>query len=157
ILVSDSLHTKSNLYVSISVFATLIAVKFGVTWLDMIAAVVIAGLIIRAGIQVLRQSSDVLCDRTPIKPDEIKEIVLSVPGIQDCHMIRTRGRLDDMYIDLHILVDENMPVEEAHELANTVEQHLKKEIPGVSDVVVHIEPENQHETEEDDDTLSLSN
>ncbi len=145
ILTSDALHTRSDIFVSLSVFATLIAVKFGVIWLDMMAAIIIAGLILRAGVEVLLRSSDVLCDRIMIDPATITERVLTIPGVQGCHQIRTRGRKDYIYIDLHVLVDDTMPVEKAHELANQVEDALKKDINGVSDVVVHVEPVNQGE------------
>ena len=140
ILTSDALHTRSDIFVSLSVIITLVAVKLGVVWLDMVAAIVIAGLILRAGIQVLLRSSEVLCDRIIVDPSTITKIVVSIPGIQGCHKIRTRGRKDDIYIDLHMLVADKMPVEKAHELASQVETTLKKEIHGVSDIVVHIEP-----------------
>ena len=140
ILTSDALHTLSDIFVSISVVITLIAVRLGVTWLDGITAMVIAGLILKSGIQILLRSSDVLCDRIIIDPSVITHFVLSIPEVKGCHKIRTRGRKDDIHIDLHLLVDNNMDVQNAHEIANHVENTLKKNIPGVSDVVVHIEP-----------------
>ena len=143
ILTSDALHTMSDIYVSISVAFTLVAVRLGVVWLDVAAAIVIAGLILKSGIQILLRSSNVLCDRIIIDPTVINKIVFSIPGIKGCHEIRTRGRKDDIHIDLHILVADNMEVQNAHEIANQVENALKKEIPGVSDVVVHIEPITQ--------------
>ncbi len=66
--------------------------------------------------------------------------MLSIPEVKGCHKIRTRGRKDDIHIDLHLLVANNMDVQNAHIVASQVENTLKKNIPGISDVVVHIEP-----------------
>lgn len=140
ILTSDALHTLSDIFVSLSVVMTLIAVRLGVTWLDVIAAIVIAGLILKSGIEILFRSSNVLCDRIIVDPSVITHFVLSIPEVKGCHKIRTRGRKDDIHIDLHLLVADNMNVQNAHIIANQVEDTLKKNIPGVSDVVVHIEP-----------------
>jgi len=140
ILTSDALHTLSDIFVSISVVVTLIAVRLGVTWLDVVAAMVIAGLILKSGIEILLRSSDVLCDRVIVDPAVITDIVLSISEVKGCHKIRTRGRKDDIHIDLHLLVADHMDVQNAHEIANQVEDALKKNIPGVTDVVVHIEP-----------------
>ncbi len=140
ILTSDALHTLSDIFVSISVVITLIAVRLGVIWLDVVATMIIAGLILKSGIEILLRSSDVLCDRVIVDPAVITDIVLSIPEVKGCHKIRTRGRKDDIHIDLHLLVANNMDVQNAHIVASQVENTLKKNIPGISDVVVHIEP-----------------
>ena len=140
ILTSDALHTMSDIFVSISVVITLVAVRLGAVWLDVVAAMVIAGLILKSGVEILLRSSDVLCDRIIVDPSVITDVVLSIPEVKGCHKIRTRGRKDDIHIDLHLLVADNMDVQNAHEIANQVEIALKKNIPGVSDVVVHVEP-----------------
>jgi cation diffusion facilitator family transporter len=140
ILTSDALHTLSDIFVSISVVITLVAVRLGAVWLDVVAAMVIAGLILKSGVEILLRSSDVLCDRIIVDPSVITDVVLSIPEVKGCHKIRTRGRKDDIHIDLHLLVADNMDVQNAHEIANQVEIALKKNIPGVSDVVVHVEP-----------------
>ena len=81
-----------------------------------------------------------LCDKAVLDPAQVERIVRSFPEVRDCHEIRTRGRNDDVYVDLHVLVENQMSVLESHRLANGIEQRIKKEIPGVHDVVVHIEP-----------------
>ena len=48
--------------------------------------------------------------------------------------------MDDVYVDLHVLVDNEMTVLTSHGLANIIEHNIRKEIPGVRDVVVHVEP-----------------
>jgi divalent metal cation (Fe/Co/Zn/Cd) transporter len=66
--------------------------------------------------------------------------VLGIKGVKACHKIRTRGRGDDIHIDLHVQVNPHMHIDEAHEICYTIEDALVKTIPGVTDVLVHIEP-----------------
>ncbi len=147
ILMSDALHTQSDLLTSVAVLVSLISVKFGFPQMDGIATIFIAAFIGWAAFGIIRSCSEVLCDHVVLDVSEIKKIVLNVDKIKSCHEIRTRGRKDDVYIDLHILVDNDMPVAEAHDLSNYIEGEIKKNIEGVSDVVVHIEPESHDHPE----------
>lgn len=71
---------------------------------------------------------------------KIKGLVMNIDGIEACHNIRTRGRQDDIHVDLHVIVSPAMHVSTAHDLSNTIEKIIKENIAGVTDVVVHIEP-----------------
>lgn len=140
VLVADSAHTKSDIYVSISVIATLVLVGLGYTRVDVVVAVGIAFAIGRAGFLIMKRSSEVLCDTMVLDKSFIETVCSSIQGINRCHKIRARGREDDINIDLHIVVDPGMPVGEAHSLSHKLEQQLRQRIPGVTDVQVHIEP-----------------
>ncbi len=139
-LLADAMHTKSDIYVSLSVVISLIASKIGYPVVDVIAAVVITVFIARAGFSILKSATAVLTDSACINPDDIKGLVNSVKGVQDCHGIRTRGNEDFANIDLHVLVDPEIKVREAHAVAHSVEEAIKKNFPSVVDVVIHIEP-----------------
>jgi cation diffusion facilitator family transporter len=141
ILAADAEHTKSDMLISISVIVTLIAVKAGFPAMDTIVSVCIALFIARNGLEILKQSSDVLCDRTVIPATEIKRVVLAVEGVKDCHGIRTRGRQDDIHIDLHIIVDADMTTGMAHNLNHEIQAAIQKKIEGVTDIAIHIEPD----------------
>lgn len=140
LLISDAYHTQSDIYVSLSVIVSLIAVKLGLIWVDTVAAIVIAVVISRAIWEIVKHSSMVLCDQAVLDEDLVGSIVMGVPGVLGCHKIRSRGREDDLNLDLHVLVSPTLTVEEAHEIADAVEAKVKTEIQGVSDIVVHIEP-----------------
>jgi divalent metal cation (Fe/Co/Zn/Cd) transporter len=75
-----------------------------------------------------------------LDPQDIEAIANGVSGIIECHGVRTRGTADLVYVDLHCIVDPDMSTRAAHDLANQVEATVKKEIPSVVDVIVHIEP-----------------
>ena len=141
ILVADALHTRSDLYASLAVLASLIAVKFGYPFLDPIAALLIIPLIGRAGIRIIGQSLYVLTDTSRLPPATVEKVALEVQGVRECHAVRSRGFPDAIYMDLHILVDPHLTVAEAHEIAHQVERDITERFPGVADLVVHVEPD----------------
>jgi cation diffusion facilitator family transporter len=145
ILISDALHTKADLFTSLSVIITLFVIKAGYPILDPIATILIALFIAYAGLTIVRHSSSVLCDTAAIMDEKkIENIVLRVKGVKACHKIRSRGRPDDIYLDLHVQVDAGMRMDEAHRISYAIEAELKKEIPQVTDVVVHMEPKEKN-------------
>jgi len=142
ILISDSMHTKADILTSLSVIVTLVMIKLGSPiLLDPIVTVVIALFIAHAAYEILKQSSKVLCDTAVIiDVKRIMDIVLAVEGVKTCHKIRTRGRPDDIYVDLHVQVNSGMHIDKAHKISFLIEEAIKKNIPEVMDVVVHMEP-----------------
>jgi cation diffusion facilitator family transporter len=140
ILYSDAMHTRSDILVSISVIATLVSVKMGLPVIDTVVALVISALIGYSAFEILKDSSNILCDRAVLVSDEIRDIVMDIEGVRGCHMIRTRGRQDDIHVDLHVLVNPGMHVGTAHNISEIIEHAIKKNMSGVTDVVVHIEP-----------------
>jgi divalent metal cation (Fe/Co/Zn/Cd) transporter len=68
--------------------------------------------------------------------------------------VRSRGREDDVHLDLHVKVDPAMATEQAHAIASEVERRVKDQIPGVVDAVVHIEP-GQHTPASEWETLAV--
>jgi cation diffusion facilitator family transporter len=145
ILISDALHTRSDILTSSSVIVTLIGIKLGYPILDPIVSMVIAGFIGYAAVEILKESSRVLSDGVAIPIQEIERVVLSIRGIRECHQIRSRGSGDDIHIDLHVLVDPGMDVHRAHHLSYAIENKIKRDFRGVTDVVVHMEPLEKRE------------
>lgn len=140
ILVADSLHTRSDIFVSSGVIMSLIAVQIGYPMIDVLGGVIIAVVIARAGLRIIKESSYSLLDASILDPDMVCQIALGIEGVEDCHNIRTRGTSDNIYVDLHIHVQEDMHMDEAHCIAHAVENRIKEKVEGVRDVVVHLEP-----------------
>ncbi len=140
ILISDSMHTRSDIFASLSVLIALVAVKFGLGIIDIIAGIFISILITLCAIEIFKESSFVLCDGSAIDSNQIEAVVKAIKGVKACHKVRTRGRADDVHIDLHICVDTDMHVDMAHGLSHRVQDEVKRKFSGVADVIVHIEP-----------------
>lgn len=143
ILTSDSMHTRADILVSSSVIIALFIIKLKpeLRFLDPLLTIFISFVIIFVAFEIIKESSRVLCDTAVITDTKkVEDVVLGVKGVKACHKIRTRGRQDDIHIDLHVQVNPHMHMDEAHEICYTIEETIKKSIPGVTDVLVHIEP-----------------
>jgi cation diffusion facilitator family transporter len=141
-LVADSRHTLSDVGVSISVVAGLVAVRLGYPEIDALVGGIIAVVIAYAAFKIMREASFILLDRAALDTDEVESVCLSVaaPGVQGCHKIRTRGSESGYWIDLHLVVDPEMSTRESHQVASRVEQLLKQRYGSNTDAVIHIEP-----------------
>ena len=140
VLVADAHHTHSDVFGSLAVLSSLVVIKLGYPWFDIIAALFIVGLIGRAVWQILSESLPTLVDVSRLPVEQIETITLSVPGVRECHNIRSRGLEDEVYIDLHIGVDPDLRIEVAHDIGCEVERRILTTLEEVTDVVVHTEP-----------------
>jgi cation diffusion facilitator family transporter len=146
ILVLDSMHTKADIFISLSVIVTLVTIKLKLAYylIDPLVTIMISLFIAYAAYEIVKQSSAVLCDTAAILDDKkIRDIVLGIKGVKTCHKIRTRGRPDDVHVDLHVQVNPDMHIDNAHKISYTIEESIKKGIPEVTDVVVHMEPKEK--------------
>ena len=143
-LLADAMHTKADIYISLSVVISLIAASLGYTFVDIIASFIITIFIAKMGYKILKSATAVLTDAACLNPDKIRAVALSIVGVKECHGIRTRGNKNFMNIDLHIQVDPDMKIRDAHKLAHTVEKEIKAKYPSAEDAVIHIEPFNEN-------------
>ena len=140
-LVADAMHTKSDIYASVAVIMSLFLTRAGYPYADTIVGIIITFFVARIGYKILKEASDVLVDSVCMDTSAIEFVVNSVDGVRGCHEIRTRGPMNAVCLDLHVLVDKSLSAENAHRIAERVEKSLKKEFPSIIDIIVHIEPE----------------
>ncbi|HEX9733697.1 MAG TPA: cation diffusion facilitator family transporter [Thermoanaerobaculia bacterium] len=146
ILLADATHTASDVYVSAGVILSLAAAGWGYPQVDAVAALAITAVIARAAFQILRRSAGPLLDAAVVPAERIREVALSVPGVESVHKIRTRGQPRDGHADLHVQVRPDLRIDQAHVIGHMVSERLRKEL-GFRDVVTHLEPEEGHRTE----------
>ncbi len=140
VLAADAHHTMSDVFTSITVMAALAGVMLGFPLLDPIVAFVVAGFIGYACWEISSDTSRILADTAVIPEDEIRAVVEGIPEILGCHQIRTRGSGDFAFLDLHIWMDGQLPLDEAHRLSHVVKDRLMARFPQIKDAVIHIEP-----------------
>jgi cation diffusion facilitator family transporter len=145
VLIADSMHMKSDIYISLSVIVSLAAVKLGFPLIDPIVSLIISFIILRTGYKILKEGSRYFLDMSMIEENEICELVMGVEGVKGCHKIRSRGSMGDIKVDMHLLVQHDMSLEDAHRISHRVSKKLKGEYKDISDVTVHIEPTSQHQ------------
>jgi hypothetical protein len=116
----------------------------GLAYLDAIAAVVVAIMIAKIGWELGWEAINELVD-TGLESERlsaVKETIRSVGGVRDIHMLRTRRYAGQVSADVHVLVDPLVSVSEGHMISLLVEHRLKREIDEITDVTVHIDPED---------------
>ena len=140
VLLADAHHTQSDLLTSATVIGALIGVKLGHLWLDPVAAIVVAVFIGYACWEIFNSTTGILADRFVIPEEEILKVVKTVPEVIGSHHVRTRGSADFVFLDLHIWMDADMKLEEAHRLSHVVKDRLMQRFPQIKDAIIHIEP-----------------
>jgi cation diffusion facilitator family transporter len=140
LLLADSVHTRTDVYATIGVLISLGGVRLGYPLLDPIGGLVIAVLIARTGFEIARDTSGILADRVVIDEEDIRKVVMSVPGVLGCHHIRTRGPIDYVFLDLHVWFQADARLAEAHAVSHVVKDRLMEQYPQIADAIIHIEP-----------------
>lgn len=140
ILVADASHTASDVFVSLGVIASLVLVRLGFGWADPVVALIVSGAIVLTAWRILKAAGATLSDAARIPPQDICAAAMSSPGVLGCHHVRTRGSAAEVYVDLHIQVDETRSVADGHRIAEEVERLLCDRFPQVVDTIVHLEP-----------------
>lgn len=141
ILVADSMHTRSDVLVSIGVMITLISVRLGAPIIiDSISSLIISVFVLHAAYEIFQDTCGVLIDRAAIDSNKVSDIVTGFAEVKNVHKIRSRGREDDIYLDLHIMVEPETNVLESHILAHRIENKLCEECEKNIHVIIHIEP-----------------
>lgn len=141
ILISDSMHTRSDIYVSLGVLITLGCIKLGVpTIIDPIVSFVVAGFILHAAYEVFNENSGILLDKVVIDAEIVKDIVLSYDQVKDAHNIRSRGSNNDLHIDMHIMTEPDLSIEMSHELIHNIEEKIRTSINKNVHLIAHLEP-----------------
>lgn len=122
------------------------AILLGQRWtvLDPVASVIVGLFIVKVAIDLLRDGIGDLMEQS--LPDEVEnemlQLVASVPGVVKPHELRTRRIGNHYAIELHILMDGDITLREAHEKASEVEDLLRRKYGEETHVAVHVEPVN---------------
>lgn len=143
VLKADSLHYSSDLYSNSGVLiAIILAYVTGKTFFDFFLAIVIGIIISFSSFKILKQGIYNLSDIS-ISEDiknEIDKIIDEMPmPYAGYHKLRTRTSGSKKFIDFHLLVCRKASIEEAHEMADRIEERIHSHLENI-DIVTHIEP-----------------
>ena len=120
------------------------AIFLGQRWtvLDPIASVIVGLFIVKVSVDLLRNGIGDLMEQSlpDVIEDEILGLVASLPDVVEPHELRTRRIGNHYAIELHILMDGDIPLREAHDKASEVEDLLRERYGEETHVVVHVEP-----------------
>ena len=144
-MIANAWHHRSDAFSSIGTFIGIGgAICLGEQWriLDPLAAIVVSIFIMRVAVQLLKPCVDELLERSlPAETENIiLEIIRSFPEVSDPHHLRTRRIGNRLAIEVHIRMNGNTPLAEAHSLASEVEKRLKYEFGKDTHIGIHMEP-----------------
>lgn len=144
LLLANAWHHRSDAFSSIIVLFGIVAVFMGYPFADAVAAVIVALMIAKMGLNLVLESIKELVDSSLPENvvNEIRRSIKQTSGVKSIHLLRTRKMGEDAYIDAHIVVNSRISVSEGHMIGDNVRDNLKVEFDDIVDVLVHIDPED---------------
>ncbi len=149
LLEANAWHSRSDAFSSLVVIVATIGVLVGFPWADPVAAIIVAGLIAKVAWKIGYEGFSELIDTgVPITiVKKIEEVISKVEGVDQMHQLRTRKMGKDVFADVHIRVAKTISVSEGHRIGDEVTVQLRNNFASIKDVVVHIDPEDDDETQ----------
>jgi len=148
---ADAKHHLADALMTIAVVLSMYIIYFTKLYIvDILIAIGIGTFIIKEGLKIVRESSSILLDRcvTPLAR-EVENIAKNVKGVKDVKRVRVRDFGRYYVAELDLVVDKNMTLEEAHDLAHAVESEIMSKIPEIRHVHTHFAPEGGEYVRED--------
>ena len=144
-LAGDAAHLRTDSLTSAGVLSGLALVEItGIDAFDSITALIVAVVIVAAGLRIIRRSSGVLVDEAlpDAEMDRIEAAIAAArtPEVAGYHKLRARGAGSRRYIDLHVQYRSGTSLERAHQLAHRMRDEIEAGIPH-AEVLIHVEPE----------------
>jgi len=148
-LEADALHFSTDIWSSGVVILGLVLVKVS-GWVrslaflhhaDSVAAILVGLIVVYVSVRLGMRTIQALLD---VAPSGLEKKIISavevLPGVADCHNVRVRYSGPQLFVDIHVLVDGNQSLKEAHNLTEEIERAIQKLVPN-ADVTVHPEPD----------------
>lgn len=147
ILKANAWHHRSDAISSIVVLVGIAGSMYGVPYLDAAAAVIVSMMIAKIGWDIAKESIEQLVDKglDPEKVHFISAHIKEIPGVRHMHMLRTRQMGAEALLDVHVEVAPQLSVSEGHRISDEVSKELTSEFPDITQVLVHIDPEDDEE------------
>ena len=142
-LYANAWHHRSDALSSVAVVIGFISLEFGFGHGDQVAAIAVGLMIIWVGVRIvsdsLRELTEGAVDSDTI--EHIRGVINANSSVRQWHKLRTRTVGREVFLDLHILVDPDLNIAAAHEIAESLENALDEQITRPVNITVHIEPD----------------
>lgn len=147
LLIANALHTRADAASALVVVVGIGGALLGWGFLDLLAAALMGFMILRMGVTLawgaIKELIDTGLDEASV--EAIRQSLLATPGVLGMHELRTRRMAHQALVDAHVLVDPRISVSEGHRIAESARARVLREHPEVLDVLVHIDPEDDHD------------
>ncbi len=145
---ANAWHHRSDAISSVIVLIGVAGSLMGFESLDDFAAIMVAVMVAKIGYDLVKESLSELVDTSLPKErlDQIRSEIKAIDGVTSLHFLRTRRMGGEALVDVHIQVDPVISVSEGHLISDTVKYRLLDKFEEISDVLVHVDPEDDEET-----------
>lgn len=142
-IIANAWEHRSDSLSGIAALIGITGAMLGFPIMDPVAAIVVVFMIEKAGWDIFREAVKDLMDTTlpQEQMQDIINVISGTRGVARFHELRTRRMGADIFVDVHIIVQSNISISEAHNTAETVRSNLRKKA-GVTDALVHIDAED---------------
>jgi cation diffusion facilitator family transporter len=147
LLAANAMHTRADAASALVVVVGVAGAIAGWTFLDLVAALLMGGMILKLGGQLAWEAIRELIDEGVSAEDlqSIRAALEATPGVLGVHDLRTRRMAHRVLVDVHVLVEPRISVSEGHFIAETARVRALRSNPQVLDVLVHIDPEDDRD------------
>jgi cation diffusion facilitator family transporter len=148
LIIANAWHSRTDAFSSLVVLVGAMGAMMGFVWLDTIAAVVIAGIIIHIGWSFTWDSVKELVDTGLSEQDTelLTSIARNTDGVRDVHELRSRRMGQDILLDVHLVVRPEISVSEGHQIGMKVVSGMREALDQIQNINFHIDAENDSNT-----------
>lgn len=144
-VIGNAWHHRTDAFSSVAVLIGVTAAYINPAWhlADAYAALIVTVFIFKVGASLTWGALKQVVDTAPDKRilDKMVGAALKVRGVQQVHDVRARYSGQQIFVEMHVVVDPNLTVRQGHEIADKVRFHVVNEIADVTRVIVHIDPD----------------
>lgn len=140
LLITDSEHIKSDALATGIIILSLVFIQNGLTLLDPILSLGISLLIVRTGFNIMKTNLDILLDVNILDCNDIEKELYNIYGVQNVHNIRTRGTKSAVYVDMHLVVDDDISMNQANQISKSCKRTLFNKFPEIKEIIIELEP-----------------
>lgn len=147
LIIANAWHSRTDAFSSIVVLVSTVGAMLGLLWLDVLAAVVIAIIIIHIGWKFTWDSVQELVD-TGLSGDDtemLANIARNTEGVLNVHELRSRRMGQDILLDVHLVVRPEISVSEGHQIGMQVVAGMQDALENIVDIHFHIDAENDED------------
>ena len=141
-LMAEAWHHRSDALSSIGALAGILGARAGFPVLDPLASVVICVFIAKAAFDIFRDAVNKMVDHSCDEETEtaIRLCAVEQPEVARIDLLRTREFGNRIYIEMEIAVDGELPLREAHAVAERVHDEIEQRFPKVKHIMIHVNP-----------------
>lgn len=147
LIIANAWHSRTDAFSSVVVLVSTAGAMLGMVWLDVLAAVVIAAIIIHIGWKFTWDSVKELVDTGLSREDTemLKTIARDTDGVRDVHELRSRRMGHDILLDIHLVVRPEISVSEGHQIGMRVVAGMRDALDNIRSINFHIDAENDED------------